>query len=909
MNQLWTACVENRKDPLKLGRCQVRVAGLHTYDKIVLPTEELPWAYPMQPVNSAAISGIGVAPVGLVEGTWVIVMFRDEDMQQPIILGSIGGIPQKEQSILDVLDDDQISLDSIPLEPQVDPKGNVVSPSQGFLTDGSGNVVTDGSGNPIGVGNALSQPIATPGAAKPPTAKAGPGIQALEKAMDEAGITGKYARAAILGICGGESEWIPQREGFNYSVQGLKQTFPRTFGNNDELAQRYARWKGTRESFFTFLYAPENNGSQLGNVQQGDGGRFYGRGFVQLTGRANYTRYANRTGIDILNNPELLVTDIDASAKITVDYFKDRVRLDSNDVGYFQAALRAVGGARSGWPKKEAYYQYFLGESVPQEQTNKSTRPGTEVQNVPVAANGLPKDRQQNIVVGFSDPNMKYPLREYIGEPDTNRLARGRIDGTIVEFKDEKRLDDVTTANGVTWSQPDIPYNAKYPYNKVTETESGHVMEFDDTPENERIHIYHRKGTYTEIDANGTQVNRIVGDGYYIMERNGYVFIGGECNVTISGKTRILCKDDAHIDVGANAYLNTAGNFEVNVGGEFKLKAANIKMESQSDVNVKAAAANKLTSGANFEVNASGRANIEGSTVHFAQGAASADGSGLGGAIGKATAAQAFAQLKPPARNLEDDMEFETEDENATDIAREYHNDRETAAAQRTRENPPVAEESIDSQQVEAANNQNKAIPTQANCEVIFNMTSIPDSYVLHTDATGFRWTLSMLTRGRSVTPGRFFLGRADKVGKEMSRQEIVCNLKNLAENILGPINENIGRHGSAWNITSCYRNNIPSGGSATSQHLYGGAVDFVMGGNNFAYKANFDVSQKLITFLPYDQLLLEYRDPGKNGNRNPQRINWIHVSYNNYGSGRKQASTFLNDRTYAQGLHNLGNS
>lgn len=884
MNQLWTACVENRKDPLKLGRCQVRVAGLHTYDKLVLPTEDLPWAYPMQPVNSAAISGIGVAPVGLVEGTWVIVMFRDEGMQQPIILGSIGGIPQKEASILDTISDDQISLDSEEKQPQVDPSGNVISSSR-----------------------ADDQSTATPGSAKPPTSKAGPGIQALEKAMDEAGITGKYGRAAILGICGGESEWIPQREGFNYSVDGLKSTFPKTFKNSDELAQKYARWKGTRESFFTFLYAPENNGSQLGNTQQGDGGRFYGRGFVQLTGRANYNRYASRTGIDILNNPELLVTDIDSSAKVTVDYFRDRVRLDSNDIGYFQAALRAVGGAKSGWPKKEGYYQYFLGEAVPQEQTDKSTRPGEEIQNVPVAENGLPKDRQQNIVVGFSDPNMKYPLRQYIGEPDTNRLARGRIDGTIVEFKDEKRLDDVTTANGVSWSQPDIPYNAKYPYNKVTETESGHIMEFDDTPENERIHIYHRKGTYTEIDANGTQVNRIVGDGYYIMERNGYVFIGGECNVTVAGKTRILCKDDAHIDVAANAYVNTAGNFEVNVGGEFKLKAANVKIESQSDVNVKAAAANKLTSGANFEVNATGRANIEGSTVHFAQGAASAAGSGLGGAIAKAAAAKSLAQLKPPARNLEDDMEFETEDENATDAARKYHDERETAAAQQTRENPPAASESVDKQQVEAANNQNKAVPTKANCEVIFNMNSIPDSYVLHTDGTGFKWTLSMLTRGKSVTAGKFFIGRADKVGKEMSRQEIVCNLKNLAENILGPINENIGQHGKVWTITSCYRNNIPAGGSATSQHLYGSAVDFVMGGNNFAYKSNFDVVQKLITFLPYDQILLEYRDPGKNGNRNPQRINWVHVSYNNYGAGRKHAATFLNDSTYAQGFSNLG--
>lgn len=920
---LWTACVENRKDPLKLGRCQVRVVGLHTHDKLSLPTEELPWAYPMQPINSAAISGIGTSPVGVVEGTWVIVMFRDEDLQQPIILGTIGGIPQKDNVIVDPNEDASISIDSNIKQPQVDASGNVVPSNQGYVTDSSGNVVTDGNGTPISSGESgVNLPeLPVPGAAKPPTQAAAPGIKALEAAMDEAGITGKYGRAAILGICGGECGWIPQNEGYNYSAAALKSVFPKTFSTNDTLANRYARWKGTRESFFDFLYSPENNGAQLGNTQKGDGGRFFGRGFVQLTGRYNYTRYARLSGVDIINNPDLLVNDYAASAKVTVAFFADKVRVSSDDVGYFSAALKAVGGARSGWAKKQAYYQYFLGEAVPLEQTDKSTKPGSEIQGIPVAPNGLPADRQQNIVMGFSDPNMKYPLRQYIGEPDTNRLARGRIDGTIVEFKDEKRLDDVHTANGFSWSQPDIPYNAKYPYNKVMETESGHIMEFDDTPENERIHIYHRKGTYSEIDANGTQVNRIVGDGYEIIERNGYVFIAGECNLTVAGKTRIYCKNDAHIDVGANAYLNTAENFEVNVGKQFKVKADQIFMDATNDFNmsstamyqtttsnwdVKASAAASITTNANMEINASGRANIEGSTVHMAEGAASAKAAtktGLGASIDKAETAQSFDQLKPPPRNLEADMEYETPEENAYESAQAYHDDRATAAVQKTKENPPVATESAKTEELPP----NKSTPIKANCAVIYDLPSIPDSYVLHTDNTGFAWTLGMLTRGKSIKAGKYYLGRADKVGHDMSKQEIICNLKNLAENILGPINETVGKHGIAWNITSCYRNNIPSGGSATSQHLYGCAVDFVMGGNNFAYKTNYDTALKLASILPYDQLLLEYRDPGRTGNRNSKRINWIHVSYNNYGSGRQQALTFLNDRTYAQGFSNLG--
>ena len=95
MNQVfYTGVVENRLDPLKLGRCQVRVVGLHTENKIELPTLDLPWAHPMMPINSASMNGIGWSPTGVVQGSWVIVIFMDEFQQQPVMLGTIGGIPQ-----------------------------------------------------------------------------------------------------------------------------------------------------------------------------------------------------------------------------------------------------------------------------------------------------------------------------------------------------------------------------------------------------------------------------------------------------------------------------------------------------------------------------------------------------------------------------------------------------------------------------------------------------------------------------------------------------------------------------------------------------------------------------------------------------------------------------------------------
>lgn len=94
----WHGVVEDRNDPLQLGRCRVRILGWHSESKTMMKTEDLPWAYPLQPITSAAMSGIGYSPVGPVEGTWVMGFFRDgESAQQPVMLGTFGGIPGTTQ--------------------------------------------------------------------------------------------------------------------------------------------------------------------------------------------------------------------------------------------------------------------------------------------------------------------------------------------------------------------------------------------------------------------------------------------------------------------------------------------------------------------------------------------------------------------------------------------------------------------------------------------------------------------------------------------------------------------------------------------------------------------------------------------------------------------------------------------
>ena len=86
--------VENRFDPLYLGRCKVRWLGWHTKDKQDLPTDALPWAFPLMPLTSASQTGVGTSPTGPVEGSWIMGFFRDgEDASDPVMLGTLPGRP------------------------------------------------------------------------------------------------------------------------------------------------------------------------------------------------------------------------------------------------------------------------------------------------------------------------------------------------------------------------------------------------------------------------------------------------------------------------------------------------------------------------------------------------------------------------------------------------------------------------------------------------------------------------------------------------------------------------------------------------------------------------------------------------------------------------------------------------
>jgi len=116
--------------------------------------------------------------------------------------------------------------------------------------------------------------------------------------------------AHLLGQAAHESgNFKLTQENLNYSERALNAVFGRYFGEGKENAADYAR---NPEKIANYVYMDENRskGGALGNVEEGDGWRFRGRGFLQCTGRANYRAFASEMRLpDAMMEPELVATD------------------------------------------------------------------------------------------------------------------------------------------------------------------------------------------------------------------------------------------------------------------------------------------------------------------------------------------------------------------------------------------------------------------------------------------------------------------------------------------------------------------------------------------------------------------------------------------------------------------------
>lgn len=794
----WVGVVEDRNDPEKLGRVRVRIIGYHTNNRTILPTEDLPWAIIMQPSTSAAISGIGSAPVGLMTGSWVVGFFLDgDDMQQPIIMGSLGGLPAPlprcEESA-------QLQSDYPP---------NVVRSADG-------TPVLDGSGNPI-----LSEPFSV-----------SPDIGTLPPLNEQ------QVQSLMNAIGKKESSSVP---GGNQN-----------YGAENRLGY-VGKYQFGAAALATLGYVKIGNNQKLTNDVLNDSNKWTNKN--GLRSKEEYIKQGPKQEKIMFEN-------------LTFNYnlLKRRGVISANDEPGKVAGLLSVahllggGGAiafASGKDSKDGngvtgktYYDIgalAVGPNIPLQNAAPSA--------IPAYKN--PQDSLNNMgnlePRAFADPNNEYPKCDYANQPDTNKLAAGNIEKTVIEKRRTTRREDVPVVKGEPWDEPFPAFCAKYPYNQTFETEAGHIVEFDNTAGQERIHVYHKAGTFIEIDVNGSMVRKTVGDNFELVEHNNYLYTRGAFKLTVEGATQILVKNDVDIQIygKTNATINNDLNLKV---------AGDINVVSGGAFNVKAESMNFTTPGM-FEVSADGGAAIDASDIDFNSGIAKSNG--LGSAPDKLSVETTDVNpLQRPDCN-QDAFDLDAGEPGAEEI-----HQRQVANGDIVETTPTEGETSEPKP--------NTVQPLDCDCNEFSGITFFSDNIQLSR-----HFNLGQLSSRAIVIKEKVTAQRGLNAG------QIVCNLKNLAVNCLDKIKEKY----PDMIVTNAFRLD-KAGRTNVSDHGVGMAADLQF--PTVQPSQYFEIVKWIADNVPYKQLLLEYGG----GARNP----WIHIAFDK--TGQKAAiptATFKDHSIYAR--------
>lgn len=537
---------------------------------------------------------------------------------------------------------------------------------------------------------------------------------------------------------------------------------------------------------------------------------------------------------------------------------------------------------------------------------------------------------------GFVDPNAQYPTPEYGNRSDTNKLAQGDSVGTVVQEKNKDRMTGAKLPNGDSWQQPESPFKGKYPYNKVHQTESGHIVEFDDTPGAERIHVYHKSGTFMEIDPNGSIITRNQGSDYKIVDKNGYISIRGKANVSIDGTCNISVGGDCHLEVVGSAYINSTNDVEVNASGRLKLAAgeaidmrapmiyveadqefhlsadvkANIQatllnIKSDTALNIESLEATNILVGDVMNTQVTGAINIKSDDSYIleaaSEGSMKFDGNfamdysvgrfaeGASTSAGEADPSEdsTYSEAGLPGERVTV-IEQEIEDPQSLTVTDQYtilsetqtdnaiaHRDKLIKAGLATPEQLNQSPITMDSDSGTGGGARGNIVKPK---DEIKSVTYLPENFQLSP-----HFNLGMLSTRAAVSNYKVV------AQKGLTYGEIVYNLQAMALNVLEPI------YNAYPNmiVTSAFRTENDQ--NSLSQHGKGQAVDIQFKG--MSKKDYYDIAIKLKEFLNYDQMLLEYCNYANNP--------WIHISLD-VNKQRNQIMTFWNHKKHADGLQNL---
>lgn len=182
-------------------------------------------------------------------------------------------------------------------------------------------------------------------------------IKHILKSCEIKGITNRYAKAGILAVVSKESSFAPKSEiGYgNTPNDRIRKIFGSRLSRYNEAELNTL--KANDEKFFNVVY-----GGMYGNEDSGDGYKYRGRGFNQLTFKANYKKVATDIGVDIVLNPDLMNT-IEVASLGLIQYFVNSFKKMPHDISDYygvrtlnnfinlSTAVNCIYHANAGWGK------------------------------------------------------------------------------------------------------------------------------------------------------------------------------------------------------------------------------------------------------------------------------------------------------------------------------------------------------------------------------------------------------------------------------------------------------------------------------------------------------------------------------------------------------------------------------
>ena len=170
-------------------------------------------------------------------------------------------------------------------------------------------------------------------------------LQPLEDTFEKYEINTPKRQAAFIGQCAHESgNFKLLEENLHYSAASLMRVWPSRFPDLN-VANQYAN---NPEKIANKVY-----GGRMGNTEEGDGWKYHGRGLIQLTGKENYGNCGSGIGVDLLSDPNLLVTP--EYAALSAGWFWNKKSLNSlADSGDIETMTKRINGGLIGLDDRKA---------------------------------------------------------------------------------------------------------------------------------------------------------------------------------------------------------------------------------------------------------------------------------------------------------------------------------------------------------------------------------------------------------------------------------------------------------------------------------------------------------------------------------------------------------------------------